>query len=327
VHRQENELSSIKANLRETQDRNLKLDKEKEDRYTKIKAELFEKCMQQLDCLRRSHNETQEQLIRRIAQLEKERDEVKADSANVEDLRRAPEERQDKCEQLMEALVELELLQAAEQAKVVALQEQVAAMQQKEISAACWKGHALALFRKAEEAARKQRERDATEVAALQKQLAQAVEAISAAKVPQLLFDYESCINQGIVRIQDIVHEMGQLFPKRTFFRRGLLFSRRSSFEGERGAMKRKVVKIDKASQDCADPCTRLSSLLEEVEVGVQTLKTAALHDVVNTASSVKQATVTNVTGELDREQATVQLLKSESLRAELERYSMYWLY
>jgi hypothetical protein len=104
---------------------------------------------------------------------------------------------------------------SAEQAEVVALQEQVAALQQKDISAACWKGHALARFREAEEAARKQRERDATELAALQKQLAQSVEASSAAKGELLLVKkkldeltthndeldadvlcYGSCINQ-----------------------------------------------------------------------------------------------------------------------------------
>ena len=140
------------------------------------------------------------------------------------------------------------------------------------------------------------------------------------------VFDYGSCINQGIVRIQHIVHEMGQLQVNLHKFKMvsnmeddnplecvSALSSRsssESSLDGEGGEMNRKVVKIDEASQDCAEPCTRLSSLLDEVEVGVQTLKTA-LHDLVNTASSVKQETVTNVR-EVDREQATVQLLKSD---------------
>ncbi len=96
-HRQENELSSIKAKLRETQDRNLALEKEKEDRYTKIKAEFFEISMQLLPGFQRSHNEAHEQSMRRIAHLEKEFDQVKADSANVQDLRRALEKRQDEC--------------------------------------------------------------------------------------------------------------------------------------------------------------------------------------------------------------------------------------
>jgi hypothetical protein len=114
VHRQENELSTIKAKLHKAQDRILELEKEKEDRYTKIKAEVYENSMQLLHGFQRSHNEAQEQSMRRIAHLEKELDQVKADSANVEDVRRALEERQDECKELTEALEELELQQSAE---------------------------------------------------------------------------------------------------------------------------------------------------------------------------------------------------------------------
>jgi len=72
LHRQENELSSIKAKLHETQNRNLELEKEKEDRYTKMRAEVFDNSVQ----LIQGHQWAHEELMQRIAYLEGERDQV-----------------------------------------------------------------------------------------------------------------------------------------------------------------------------------------------------------------------------------------------------------
>jgi chromosome segregation ATPase len=110
LHRQENELSSVKAKLQETQDRNLELEKEKEDRYTKIKAEVFENSVQLLQGHQRAHDQS----MQRITHLERELEQVNAGSANVEDLRRRLEERQIECTELQQALEELELQQIAE---------------------------------------------------------------------------------------------------------------------------------------------------------------------------------------------------------------------
>ncbi len=103
LHRQENELSSIKAKLHETQNRNLELEKEKEDRYTKMRAEVFDNSVQ----LIQGHQWAHEQSTQRIAHLEEQvtahlEEQVTAGSANVGDLRRECTELQDAIEELEE---------------------------------------------------------------------------------------------------------------------------------------------------------------------------------------------------------------------------------
>ncbi|EKX42002.1 hypothetical protein GUITHDRAFT_111856 [Guillardia theta CCMP2712] len=104
----EREMSELRKKLKRSQERCEALEREREERYVKMKAEIYENSMSLMREVQKGHNDSQEISARRIAFLERELDAARSDCSNMEMLSRELETKKNECNELQEALEELE---------------------------------------------------------------------------------------------------------------------------------------------------------------------------------------------------------------------------
>eukprot|EP00960_Hanusia_phi_P034094 750849-Hanusia_phi.AAC.2 len=104
----EREISELRKKLKKSHERCEALEREREERYVKMKAEIYENSMSLMREVQKGHNDSQEISARRIAFLERELDAARSECASMDHLSRELEMKRNECNELQEALEELE---------------------------------------------------------------------------------------------------------------------------------------------------------------------------------------------------------------------------